>query len=174
MKVLLELAVRVPRRYFNQAHLHHPLRGAYRLGNEALHKKKKNSLDWTALHETNEWGRTFKSDYDSESQCQDNHLFSSTDDPSTSMSRPASPGPLPYGAATVVRDAVSKRHEEPTNSKSHSDAKSPNHYPTYGYRSGKPKMAGSDSAIGHKHQTRTNDSERHVIETKQPTKTPSS
>ena len=52
-------------------------------GGEIRTQQKKNGIDWTSIHKTNEWGRTFE--YNSDGEWQDSHLFSSTDNPSSSL-----------------------------------------------------------------------------------------
>ena len=72
-----------------------------------LRKWKMASIGHQYIHEANEWGRIFESDSDRE--WQDNHLFSATDNPSSSpipMGRSAGPGPLPYGTTKAVENAI--------------------------------------------------------------------
>ena len=74
----------------DQVHRSHSRRGPHRPG-----------VDWTAIHETKEWGCTFGSD--SNGEWQDGHLFSSIDNPSTSsVGRSASPGPPPYATTKAI------------------------------------------------------------------------
>ena len=76
--------------------------------------------------ETNEWRCTFESDSDGP-EWQDHHLFSTTEEPISSMGRPASPGHPPYGTPTSVPNALLKRDEGTTeNSKSRPYAKGTN------------------------------------------------
>ena len=108
--------VRAPRRNINQVYPRDTHRGAHCSGNKTGHTEAKNKgIDWTSVHETNRWRTDFQSDSDGD--IEDRHLFSSTDGPSSSMRRSASPGPPPYRTTKNVRDVVPERHEDATNRK---------------------------------------------------------
>ena len=91
--------LRAPQRNFDQVNPNNSCRGPHRSDGEISPPQKKIGVVWTAVHETNKWGF----DSDSDGEWQDGYLFSSTDNPSTSLvGRSASPGPLPYGATKNV------------------------------------------------------------------------
>ena len=113
--------IRASRRNFHEVHSDPPCRSSHRPCGETRASQKKGGIDWTSIHETNEWGRTFESDLDGERQ--DRYLFTSANSPSL-LGRSTSPGPPPYGKAKTARDAIQKHHEDSTDSHSCSNAQS--------------------------------------------------